>query len=191
VDIPLRELLRLAVSLSDNTAADIVLRKVGGPAVVDSYIRSLGITGFHLQDGEHGLHRDVAAQYRNWFEPAGAVQLLRRIAERSPLSTQHTQLLLEWMKETPTGAHRIKGELPPATAVMHKTGTSNTANGITYATNDIGLISLPDGRRLALAVFITDSAADEATRDGVISRIARAAYEAVSGSESKPGGLTK
>ena len=47
-----------------------------------------------------------------------------------------------------------------------------------YATNDIGLITLPDGRRLAIAIFVTDSAADDTTRDAVIARIAKAAYEA-------------
>jgi beta-lactamase class A len=176
-DIPLRELLRLAVSLSDNVAADIVLRAVGGPTVVDAYIQSIGVTGFHLEDGEDGLHREVAAQYRNWFEPAGAVQFLRRISDNSPVTSEHTQLLLEWMKDAPTGAQRIKGELPAGTIVMHKTGTSGTDNGVTHATNDIGLITLPDGRRLAIALFVTDSAADDATRDAVIARIAKAAYE--------------
>ena len=48
---------------------------------------------------------------------------------------------------------------------------------MTYATNDIRLITLPNGRRMAIAVFITDSTADEATRDSVIARIAKAAYD--------------
>ena len=74
VEIPLRELLRLAVSLSDNTAADILLRILGGPARISDYIRSLGVRGFHLEDGEAALHRDANAQYRNWFEPLAAVQ---------------------------------------------------------------------------------------------------------------------
>jgi len=177
VDVPLRELLRLAVSLSDNTAADIVLRIVGGPAVVDSYIKSIGVLGFHLEDGEHGLARHVSAQYRNWFEPAGAVDLLRRIDTNSPLSREHTQLLLKWMEDAPTGPHRIKGQLPAGTIVRHKTGTSGTGNGMTYATNDIGLITLPDGRRLAIAIFVTDSTAGEPTRDAVIARISKAAYD--------------
>jgi len=51
-------------------------------------------------------------------------------------------------------------------------------NGVAHATNDIELISLPDGRRIAIAVFVTDSTADEATREQVIARIARAAYDA-------------
>ena len=178
VDVPLRELLRLAASLSDNAAADIVLRVVGGPSAVDTYIRSLGVEGFHLEDGEHALHRDASAQYRNWLEPAGAVQLLRRMSDNSPLTREHTELLLGWLKDSPTGANRIKAGLPGGTVLMHKTGTSGVRDGMAAATNDIGLIVLPDGRRLALAVFVTDARADEATREGVIARIAKTAYEA-------------
>jgi beta-lactamase class A len=177
VDVPLRELLRVAVSLSDNAAADVVLRIIGGPSIVDSYIKSIGVSGFHIEDNEQSLHRDVAIQYRNWFEPAGAVQLLRRISDNSPLTAEHTQLILEWMKDSLTTPSRIKGDLPSGTVVMHKSGSSGTKNGVTFATNDIGLITLPDGRRLAIAVFITDSTADETTRNAVIARIAKAAYD--------------
>jgi beta-lactamase class A len=177
VDVPLRELLRLSISLSDNTASDILLRLVGGPAAVDDYIASLGITGFHLQDGEHELHRNVAAQYRNWFEPAAAVQLLRRITGNSPLTPQHTELLLNWMQ--PSGlTNRLQADLPAGTRVAHKSGTSGVDNGVAHATNDIGLIALPDGRQLAIAVFITDSTADQPTREKVIAQISRAAYDA-------------
>ena len=181
MDIPLRELLRLTVSESDNAAADIVLRVTGGPAAVDSYVRGLGVKGFHLEDSEHALHRDAAAQYRNWFEPAAAVELLRRVSDNSPLTPERTGLLLEWMKGSPGGPNRIAGQLPAGTVVMHKTGSSGTHNGVTAATNDIGLITLPDGRRIAIAVFITDSTADDATRDAVIARIARAAYDECTG----------
>jgi beta-lactamase class A len=127
-----------------------------------------------LEDGEHGLHSDIAAQYRNWFEPAGAVPFLRRLTDSSPLNAEHTQLRLDRLKDSPTGAHRIKAELPRGGIVMHQTGMSGTKDGITFATNDVGLIILPDGRRLALAVFVTDTKADEATRDAAIARIAKA-----------------
>ncbi len=164
VDVPLRELLGLAVSQSDNVAADIVLRTIGGPAIVNNYMSSIGVTGFHSEDGEDGLARDVAVQYRNWFEPAGAVRLLRRISDNSPVTPEHTRMLLAWMQDATTGVHRIKGDLPAGTIVMHKTGSSGTKNGVTFATNDIGLITLPDGRPLAIAIFVTDSRADDATR---------------------------
>lgn len=176
VDVQLGELLRLTVSESDNVATDIILRVIGGPEIVNNYVKSIGVAGFHLEDDERGLSLDVATQYRNWFEPAGAVQLLRRISDNSPLTPEHTQMLLNWMQDTSSGQHRIKGELPSGTVVMHRTGTSGTAGGVTYATNDIGLITLPDGRRLAIAIFVTDSTADDEVRDAVIARIAKAAY---------------
>jgi len=178
VSIPLRRLLQLAVSLSDNVAADLVLRALGGTGVVNRYLEACGVRGFHLRDGEAALHRDTALQYRNWFEPAGAVQFLRLLSDRSPLTPEHTALLLEWMRDGAPGSARIKGLLPAGTAVMHKPGTSGTEHGLTAATNDIGLIALPDGRRLAIAVFVTDSTAPDAARDAVIARIARAAYDA-------------
>lgn len=177
VDVPLQTLLQMTVSLSDNTAADILLRLAGGPNVVSDYIASLGVTGFHLMDEERALHHDVALQYRNWFEPQGAVQLLRRINDHSPLTAEHTGLLLEWMRpSTPT--KRLQGDLPSGTSVAHKSGTSDVDNGVAHATNDIGLIALPDGRQLAIAVFVTDSTADLVTREKVIAQIGRAAYDA-------------
>lgn len=179
VDVPLRTLLQLTVSQSDNTAADMLLRLAGGPSAVDDYVASLGVAGFHLQDGEHELHRSHALQYRNWFAPRGAVQLLRRINDKSPLTVQDTELLLGWML-VPRNK-RLAGDLPNEVKVAHKSGTSDIDNGIAAATNDIGLIALPDGRELALAVFVTDSKADDANRDKVVARIARAAYNAASG----------
>lgn len=177
VDVPLRELLRLTVSLSDNVAADILLRLMGGPKAVNTFLAVLGIGGFRLQDSEAVLHREVSAQYRNWFEPTGAVQLLRTISDNSPLTSVHTDLLLGWM--TPASrTKRLEGDLPTGTHVAHKSGTSDVDDGVAHATNDIGLIPLPDGRRIAIAVFVTDSTADEATREQVIARIARAAYDA-------------
>jgi beta-lactamase class A len=177
VDVPLRELLQASVSLSDNTASDVLLRVVGGAPVVQAYMVSLGATGFHLEDSERGLHAEVAAQYRNWFEPASAVKLLRLIADRSPLTPEHTAQLLDWMHPSVRPA-RIQGDLPKGVIVAHKSGTSDVDAGLAHATNDIGLISLPDGRQLAIAVFLTDSTADDATRDKVTARIARAAYNA-------------
>ena len=180
VDVPLRTLLEMTVSLSDNTAADILLRLASGPEAVNAYIDSLGITGFHLRDGERSLHRDKSLQYRNWFEPRGAVQFLCLLRDRSPLSEDHTALILGWMRSSRIKS-RLGGDLPEGTDVAHKSGTSDVENGVAAATNDIGLITLPDHRQLAIAVFITDSTADEGTRDRVIARIGRAAFDAAKG----------
>ena len=177
VDVPLRTLLQMNASLSDNVAADILLRLAGGPKAVGAYVVSLGVTGFHIEDGEHAMHRDASLQYRNWFEPRGAVELLRLLSDRSPLAPEHTQLLLGWMRPAiPT--KRLQADLPPGVSVAHKSGTSDVVRGVAGATNDIGLIAMPDGRQLAIAVFVTDAKADQETREQVIARIARAAYDA-------------
>jgi len=177
VDVPLSELLQLAVGKSDNTAADILLRILGGPEVVQDSLNKLGLRTIHVRDSERGLHDDFQAQYRNDAEPAAMVALLRLLADHSPLNAEHTALLNRWMTESTTGLHRIKGLLPADTLVAHKTGTSGERNGLTPATNDVGLITLPNGHRLALAVFVIDSRADEATREAVIARIAKAIYD--------------
>jgi beta-lactamase class A len=177
VDVTVEELMHGAIVDSDNVAVDILLRAVGGPKAVTEYVTSLGVVGFHLEDGEDALARDTKAQFRNWFEPVGAVALLDRLSNNSPLNVHHTEMLFDWLEHLNNGSARIPGDLPAGTVVAHKTGSSGTVGGVTFATNDIGLITLPDGRRLAVAVFVTNSRADEATREAVIARIARAAYD--------------
>jgi beta-lactamase class A len=177
VDVSLRELIQLAAGESDNAATEMLLRIIGGPSVVQNYVRSLGITEFQLQDGEHGLYRDPTAQYRNWISPAAAVQLLELLVNNPPLSPATNAFLLQTLTASITGPNRLRGGLPPGAVLAHKTGTSGEHNGKAEATNDIGLITLPDGRRLAIAVFVTDARASEAVRDRVIADIGRAAYD--------------
>ncbi len=177
VDVPLRDLLQGAVSASDNVAADILLRLIGGPPMVQAYMASLGVTDFHLVDSEKGLHEDQQLQFRNWMSPRAAVALLLRLVKDSPVNAGDTQALFGWMDSSRIGT-RIKAGVPEVTVVRHKSGTSDAVLGLAYATNDIGLVTLPDGRFLAIAVFLTNSTDDAAKRDATIAKIAKAAYEA-------------
>ncbi len=176
VDVPLRKIIKLTVETSDNTAADIQLRLIGGPAVLQQYLDSLGLSAIHQQDSEHTLHGDQKLQYRDYAEPAAMVALLRQFADHSPLNPEHTALLNGWMLQATSGPDRIKGLLPAGTPVAHKTGSSGIEFGIIPATNDVGLITLPDGRRLALAVFVTNAHADQDTCEHVIAAIAESVY---------------
>jgi beta-lactamase class A len=176
VDVPLRQLIKLSVETSDNSATDIELRLLGGPAVLQQYLDSLGLAAIHQQDSEHTLRGDQKLQYRDYAEPAAMVALLRLLADHSPLNSAHTALLNSWMLEATSGPQRIKGLLPTGTPVAHKTGSSGEEFGMIPATNDVGLITLPDGRRLAVAIFVTDAHADQATCEVVIARIAQAIY---------------
>jgi beta-lactamase class A len=85
------------------------------------------------------------------------------------------------MTATKTFPTRLRGLLPAGSEVAHKTGSSGSRDGVSAATNDIGLITLPDGRHLAVAVFLRDSKASDEARDAVIARVARAAWDRVTG----------
>jgi beta-lactamase class A len=177
VDVPLRKIIKLSVETSDNTATDIELRLIGGPSVLQQYLDSLGLSAIHQQDSEHTLHSNQKLQYRDYAKPSAMVALLRLFADHSPLNPEHSAILNEWMLEASSGPKRIKGLLPAGTPVAHKTGSSGLEWGMIPATNDVGLITLPDGRRLALAVFVTNAHADQDACERVIASIAKEVYD--------------
>jgi beta-lactamase class A len=176
-DLSVSDLLRYAISESDGTANDVLLRLAGGPEAVQAYLNDLKVTEIVVLNSEKEIGKNWQTQYQNWATPEGAVALLRALQERRGLSESSQALLLKVMIESTPGPKRLKGLLPPTAIVAHKTGTSGTQKGITAATNDIGLITLPDGRHLAIAVFVSDSAVDEATREAVIAKVAKAAWD--------------
>ena len=178
--LTVEELLRFAISESDGAASDALMKLAGGPAAVQAYLTELSIKDMIVLDTEVTLTQDTTARYRNWATPEASVALLRALHERRGLSESSQGLLLKFMTESKPGQKRLKGLLPAGTPVAHKTGTSGTDKGVTAATNDIGIITLPDGKHLAIAVFVADSPADEATREGVIAKIASAVFQAAS-----------
>jgi beta-lactamase class A len=178
VDDTVEDLLRRSIVDSDNVASDVLLRAIGGPAAAEQYLGSIVLYGIHIRDYEGDVDRNVQLQYRNVGESHALVGLLVRLAERSPLTPAHTQLLLGWMAASRTGDQRLGALLPPGTVVAGKTGTSGQDRTTINATNDVGLITLPDGKRLAIAVLIADSSAPYAVRQHVIGEIARAIYDA-------------
>jgi beta-lactamase class A len=171
------ELLRLAVSESDGTACDVLTRVAGGPAGLQAYIDGLGISEIEAPRTHKEFGRDWAMQYENWTTPEAAVDLVEIINRGDGGLGPHKELLIKHMTEGPTGANRLKGMLPEGTPVAHKTGTGGTRDGVTSATNDVGIITLPNGKHIAIAVFVGDSRADEKTREAVIAKAARTAWD--------------
>lgn len=165
------------VSESDNTACDILLRLVGDPKTVTQYLRGLGINDIVVANTEQELRQNPVVQYRNDATPDAAVVLVRTFHEGKGLSKPSQALLRQLMTETSTGKKRIKGLLPKETVVAHKTGTSATVNGVTAATNDVGLVTLPNGRHLAIAIFVTDLTASSAIREETIAKVTRAVWD--------------
>jgi beta-lactamase class A len=78
------------------------------------------------------------------------------------------------MTDAETGHRRLRRGLPTGATLAHKTGTGGVQDGVTSATNDIGIITLPDGRHILIAVYIENSSADAWTRNQVMTDIAKA-----------------
>lgn len=176
-DVTIDELLQYMVTQSDNTACDKLLEIAGGVKEVENYIHDIGVRGMAIAATEKQMHADNTLQYKSWCEPKEMTHLLKLFYEGKCLSKSSTEYLLTTLEKTATGTKRIKGLLPEGTIVAHKTGSSGTQNGITPATNDAGIILLPNGKHLIVSVFVTDAKANDSTRDAVIARVTKAAYD--------------
>lgn len=176
-DVTIDELIQYMITQSDNTACEKLIEIAGGVHQVENYIHSIGVKGIAIAATEKQMHADNTLQYKSWCEPKEMTHLLKLFYEGKCLSKSSTAYLLKTMEGTATGTKRLKGLLPAGTVVAHKTGSSGTQNGFTPATNDVGIITLPNGNHLIVTVFVTDSKASDTTRDAVIARIAKAAYD--------------
>jgi beta-lactamase class A len=91
--------------------------------------------------------------------PLGTVDALARLKKGELLSPRSTQKLLDTMSNTKTGAQRLKGGLAPGWRLAHKTGTGQVLGGTQAGYNDIGIVTAPNGRSYAVAVFIRRTSA--------------------------------
>ena len=178
-DIALSDLLRYTVSSSDNNGCDILFRVVGGTKAVEKYVRkNFGIKGMAIVATEAEMAKDERVQFTNWSQPSTMLRLLIESYRGKHLSKSSVDFLWKIMTETSTGANRIKGLLPKGTTVGHKTGTSGTnAKGVAAATNDAGIVTLPDGRHYGIVVFVSNSTDDEKTRENVIAQSAKVVWD--------------
>lgn len=178
IRLPLSQIIQYTVAQSDNNGCDILLRLLGGTATVNRYIHSLGIKDVAIQATEEEMHRAWDVQFSNWTKPHAATDLLFLFYRKKILSENSYRFLWKIMEETTTGKDRIKGQLPAGTKVAHKTGTSDTnGEGITAAINDIGIVTLPNGKHFAIAVFVSNSKENTATSENLIARISKLAWD--------------
>ena len=178
VNITLKDLLAYAISKSDNNACDILFSLVGGTKVANRYVDSIGVKGINIVATEAEMKTGWDVQYTNWSEPKAMLQLLRVFYNGKVLQKESNDLLMQLMTESVNSDKRIKGLLPTGTVVAHKTGTSNTNDqGLTAGTNDIGIVTLPDGRHFAIVVFVSDYKGGVDRGEKLIAEIAKLAWD--------------
>jgi len=188
--ITVKELMHHAIVDNDGTASDVLLRLLGGPPAVMQYLRQLEIQDIKVLNTEKEMGKSWNLQYSNTATPKAMISLLQALHQTKALSPKSSELLMKWMtvaeadsKSTlnsspnPNSAH-IKVLLPAGTPVAHKAGSSATHGSLTAAHNDVGIITLPNGHHMAVAVFLTDSKAPHASRDLTIAKITRVGWDA-------------
>lgn len=177
--------------ISDNSAADILLEKVGAENI-NLRLKNLGITGISVNRSCQKLIMDLQALQAGSRTPearkAAIVKfgenpedeatplamntLFEKIFKKEILDPDSCNLALQIMLKCETGEKRIKGELPAGTIVAHKTGT------LAGTVDDCGIIYLPDGQgHVALTVLTKDFTADTSDVEEIIAKIARLVYD--------------
>lgn len=203
----IEDLVRRAVIESDSTAADVLVDRLGGIAMVQEFLTRRGVEGIRLDRDERHLQAEVSgmlwrpefsdaetyakalklvsdearskayAAYlkdpRDTATPAGMVAFLKDLALGKVLPEPATKKLLAIMAATTTGKDRLRAGLRKGWAIGHKTGTSSSWKGMTAATNDVGILTAPDGALVAIAVFVADSRRPNAERAAILAQSAR------------------
>lgn len=162
------QLCRAALQYSDNTAANMLIRQVGGPAAVTAFARSIGIDEFRLDRVETTLNTAIPGDPRDTATPAAMARALQTLALGEALPAPQRERLQNWMRGNTTGAHRIAAGVPAGWQVGDKTGTGDHGTA-----NDIAVIWPPARKPIILAVYHTQREADAKPRDEVIAEATR------------------
>jgi beta-lactamase class A len=204
IKLSVANLIEPMIVESDNSATDYLLEAVGGPAAVTKMLRDIGITDFRVDRSVSEILRDfygledrayvpfTTVAYakdptlitrqsdrnlnyekdpRDQTTPKAMLQLLLAIDNGKALSESSREFLLGVMSRNRTGGSRIRALLPKGTPVADKTGT---LGGVA---NDVGYVTLPDGRRFAIAVFTKSSTTPDADRSRAVAEVSRTLYD--------------
>jgi beta-lactamase class A len=162
------ELCHATMTISDNTAGNLLLSSFGGPARLTAYVRSLGDAVTRLDRIEPDLNDVSPGDPRDTTSPAAMLQTVRRLVVEDALSPASRDRLTDWLVANKTGNARLRAGLPESWRVGDKTGTGNYA-----ATNDVGVAWPPGRKPVIVTVYYDGSDAPLDARERVIAEVAR------------------
>jgi beta-lactamase class A len=162
-------LMRRMLVHSDNHATDLLIRNLGGPETVQKWLDWHHVEGLRIDRNIAQLLRDKRDLHdvRDSATPLAFAKFLKRLDSGYLISDKSKTYLLDLMAQCMTGRNRMKSLLPDGTRVEHKTGT---LNGLT---DDVGFITLPNGHRIAVAIF----ARGGSNRPSAIAEAAKTVYD--------------
>jgi len=167
-----KALTEAAVAVSDNTAANLLLREIGGPIGLTQFIKANGDSVTRLDRNEPLLNANEPGDVRDTTSPRAMVGLMRHLLCGQTLSEEHRALLIGWMRASETGKRRLRAGFPADWSVGDKTGS-----GLRNAVNDVA-IALPPGRApILVAAYMSGGTAamdaSQAAHARVASLVAR------------------
>lgn len=175
--LPIRELARAAQTLSDGTAANLLVRRLGGPAAVTAKFCEMGDTVTRLDRYEPDLGLVLSADLRDTTTPRAMAELVRRITTGDLLKPDSRARMVDWMVATQTGAHRLRAGTPEGWRIGNKTGTGR-AEGTTNKVNDLAIVFPPAREPIVIAAYFDSgeyTAQTERRHEDVLAEVGRIA----------------
>jgi beta-lactamase class A len=167
----LGDLCIAAVQLSDNTAANLILREIGGPKALTLWLRSIGDPITRLDRNEPTLNTWAPGEVHDTTTPAATTATLQKILLGTVLSPASRAALIQWMTGTGTGMKRLRAGLPADWKAGDKTGTwSDDARG---TANDIAIIWPPKGGPILAAAYLALAAVPNGEREAALADVGR------------------
>jgi len=177
VEVTLKELITWTVMNSDNVACDLLFEILGGPKKVDMFIKTIGIVDISIVATEREMHKDWNVQFSNWTTPNATAKLLKLFYEGKILTNMSKEFLWKLMVDTPNAPKRLKGMLPEGTVVARKPGTGNSNGEVLGAVNDVGILVLPNGKKIIMAIYVTRAKGEITATEELMARMSRAVYD--------------
>jgi beta-lactamase class A len=169
----LGNLCAAAIEQSDNTAGNLLLRTIGGPSGLTSFVRAIGDLVTRLDRMEPDLNTAIPGDERDTTTPAVMRDDLVRLLTRDVLSPGSRRQLETWLAGNKTGAQTIRAGVPATWRVGDKTGRGD--NG---ATNDVAILRPPNRPPIFLAIYSVGSTAAANERTATVSEVAGVVAEA-------------
>jgi beta-lactamase class A len=172
-------LAQAAQELSDGVAANLLVKRMGGPTAVTAKFREMGDNISRLDRYEPDLGLVLSGDLRDTTSPVAMAQLVRRVTTGRLLRPDSRERLLQWMENTSTGVRRLRAGLPTQWRTGNKTGTGRT-EGTTNKCNDVA-ITFPPGRAPIIIATYFDSGEYtpqvEARHEAVLAQVGKIAAE--------------
>jgi beta-lactamase class A len=172
----LAALCEAAITLSDNTAGNLLLASIGGPDGLTAFARSLGDSVTRLDRIETALNEAVPGDPRDTTTPAAMAENLRKLVLGDALSAKSRAQLKTWLVGNRTGDTRIRAGVPAGWIVGDKTGAGERGTN-----NDVGVIWPPDRAPIVVSVYLTECTAPMERRNAAIAAVAKAVVASVPG----------